>query len=909
MLISRTRPRAALLGLALAAATLLAAPSRAGEVFFSAPLSELEITEGEPNLDLSPWNLDWAARRNAALLPAVQLDGPGEACVFVERGSPNPRLCLAARVEHAEDVTGRILLPDDGLQSMTAGRFRIAADRGSADGTTFQSARKAHYQRLSEAGIPGAAWFRLMALDAAEMKDGAASRALAEAAGPAASNQWESDLDESFELFTGARALAENLQLDRVLRPSETGAETVDVDSLGGITVREYDWSARVQGLAPELDPLARVLPADQHALFFPTFDALAALVDEAASTGTPLLRLLDDQAVDASTRERYERQLCLRLTELTRKLGPMLIASVAVTGSDPYLRTGSDVAVLYECKAPEALVALLAAAHQAAAAADESVELLSGQCGNVRWNGARSADRSICSYVARDGDVVLVTNSLAQVEALAGVLAGERAALASLPEYVFFRARYRRSAEPETALLVLSDATIRRWLGPRWRIGASRRIRAAAAFAHERALEVAAHSRNEPPLAGDAALAATYGSLAFQTPIAELLIDRATEAEAEAYLRFRDAYQRHWRQFFDPIAVRVTLSGQEFASDVSVMPLIEATDFREFMEVTRGVSIHAGDGDPHAEAIFHFVLALNFDSPPLREASDFLEGMMLGLRAKPFGWAGDSIAVYIDDDPIWDEFQQIEDLEEYAEDNFSRFPIALTAEVKDPLGLAAFLAATRGFVEQSAPDTLDWQTVERGERSYVKVTARSDMFGRDAEDAAAEGEAYSVCYAVLPGRFVISPNEGLVQRALDRAQGAPQAEALPWPGESMAVRLDQRALSALQVLWGDSQARTLRDASWRNLPILNEWKRLFPDEDPVHVHERFFHQRLVCPGGGAYAWSDSVRTMESTVFGCPAAPRAEAKLPPLLDAIESAEAGLTFEEEGVRAAVRVRRR
>jgi hypothetical protein len=43
------------------------------------------------------------------------------------------------------------------------------------------------------------------------------------------------------------------------------------------------------------------------------------------------------------------------------------------------------------------------------------------------------------------------------------------------LPEYKFFRSRSERG-EDETAFLLLSDATIRRWTGPRWRIASSRR-------------------------------------------------------------------------------------------------------------------------------------------------------------------------------------------------------------------------------------------------------------------------------------------------------------------------------------------------------------------------------------------------------------------------------------------------
>ena len=73
---------------------------------------------------------------------------------------------------------------------------------------------------------------------------------------------------------------------------------------------------------------------------------------------------------------------------------------------------------------------------------------------------------------------------------------------------------------------------------------------------------------------------------------------------------------------------------------------------------------------------------------------------------------------------------------------------------------------------------------------------------------------------------------------------------------------------------------------SWSNLPILNEWKRLFPNEDPVKVHERLWHVTLICPGGGKYVWNDQWHTMESTVYGHPGQPKTGPKAPPLLEPV-----------------------
>ena len=83
----------------------------------------------------------------------------------------------------------------------------------------------------------------------------------------------------------------------------------------------------------------------------------MTELIDQTQQQGTPILRLAEPRAENALTRERYQRQLCLPLGEVERLLGPQLISSVAVTGGDPYFRTGTDVAVLFETKNTAALL------------------------------------------------------------------------------------------------------------------------------------------------------------------------------------------------------------------------------------------------------------------------------------------------------------------------------------------------------------------------------------------------------------------------------------------------------------------------------------------------------------------------------------------------------------------------
>ena len=108
------------------------------------------------------------------------------------------------------------------------------------------------------------------------------------------------------------------------------------------------------------LDPLASLIPSDQHALFFPSFEAMIQMADNADAHGTPVLQAMEPRAQSAMTRSRYETQLGLPMSRIARLIGPTLIDSVALTGSDPYLRTGSDVAIIFEAKNLITLLAMV---------------------------------------------------------------------------------------------------------------------------------------------------------------------------------------------------------------------------------------------------------------------------------------------------------------------------------------------------------------------------------------------------------------------------------------------------------------------------------------------------------------------------------------------------------------------
>jgi hypothetical protein len=910
----------------LAAAVTVTAANRlhAADAYYWLPAAQLNLQDGQLLDQSVPGDFQSIHHFH----PRVVLDGDGEAYVQCDNfyNVTAETTHLAVRYPQDVEVKGTLYWPtrteDATKVQLTRVRFRIAPSTAAARyRANFLTAKVAHYHRLLQADVPGSAWFRHQN-DLARRELGHPAEATIGVASRQFFGRRGNQLEDTYALVSGGRALSENLQLDRILPATDTAVATIDVDTIEGITVREYNW--RVDKLQPDTDPLAKWIPDDQHALFFPSFNALADLLDHADEFGTPVLNIAQPRGESARTRERYEKQLGISLNAIARLVGPQLVASIAVTGSDPYFRTGTDLALLFESTGAAALGEILASQIKLASAATKGAEPVSGQVGAMEYTGIRSPNREVCSYLAVHDDVVIVTNSLAQLAALAAVAAGERSSLAQLPEYTFFRDRYRRD-EAETALLLISDKTIRRWCGPKWRIATSRRTRALAAMTDLQAanldrLVVAdfmpgpIYSDQWQHLVGDLTLdvdgvrSSRHGSLEFQTPIAELDVQLVTPDEKSMYDRWREGYQRNWANFFDPIAIRFTVNASRLAADMTVMPLIAGSQYNQFIELSKGAKIGPNDGDPHEQSLVHFLLAIHRDSQMVRQGSNIFRMFAPQVNVDPLSWIGQSIAVYAEDGPVWKELAESKD-SRFVNNNFHRFPVALYVHVQSGLRLTAFLAGVRAYVEQTAPGMTVWESMEHSGQPYVKVSpsARARQNEPELPDEA------GLYYAASGEHLLVTVNHELLKRALERyaqQQQArekgekPQRAGLSWLGENLCAQLDHRALEFFEVAFGDNFQQLMQHVAWNNIPILNEWKRRYPDENPVALHERVWKTRLQSPAGDGYRWNEAWQTMESVSYGHPGEPKQGPPFPAALREVAQANFGITFEEDGLRTRV-----
>lgn len=928
------------------AAGLLPTVVCGADVFYDVPVQDLKFSEGKlpPDADFTRWT-DWSMA--GFTTPYVAMDGEGEAYLLMQdRSSPlqEPRASqtsLLVRVAAPRKISGQLFWPKSDGSGFEKLRFTLDREPKNDFKRHFLEAKQAHYGDLLDTASAGGAWFR-HELRAARPALGQSDVAADNRPVPWRGRRVDS-LQETFDLFSGGRAISDNLQLDRTLPRLAGQGDSVRLDSLTGISIAEIDWKPLIAGRQPTLDPLAALVPADQHVVLFPDFAAFLAVADRLADHGTVVMRLAAAQSQDRRLVERYTQQLGVSLQGLARLLGPQAVKSVALTGSDPYFASGTDVGLVFETAQPQVLKNLLVAQAALNAQQVADAEHVSGEVNGLAYAGLRSPDRRVSSYVAALAGAVVLTNSPYQLERFAAVAAKQAPAIASLDEFAFFRDRYPRGDAQESALVFLSDATIRRWCGPRWRIAASRETRDAAVLAdlQAAAMDKLAHRLKQAgPLFTDLPLAAAgeltltpygvrsaaVGDLTFMTPIAELKFDEVTKQEADAYNQWRDGYQRNWRWAFDPIALRLSVAENRLAADLTVMPLIAGSEYRQFVELARGAEIKPDAGDRH-DALLEIILAINSKSETMRGVGGLLVQMAPGARLDPLGWLGQSVAVYVDDDPFWQDLAACDQAKrsQFFEKNIDRLPVALWAEVADGFKLTAFLVSLRAFIEQTSPGMTKWETLEYREQPYVRVTPSPRAMPPGGEKA-------QLLYAASGKFLLLTPNEALLKRALDRqaVQEAPAPNAAapakdgqpgtrpaaekdspglrPWLGSSLDVQFDRKLPLLLSAAFSDFYQRSMQSKAWSNLPILNEWHQRYPDQDPVALHERIWKERLVCPGGGKYVWNDAWQTMESTVYGCPAQPQKGPAAPAELLRLAFANFGLTFEKEGLRAAITLER-
>ena len=647
------------------------------------------------------------------------------------------------------------------------------------------------------------------------------------------------DLAELMGTTTGASAVQEALQNRRELFLGMAHERaTVPLASLAPPALGSHPWTKMAAALPPPpAEPMASCTPADFYFVRAVDLTAVFRLLDELDAWGSAAVTAMD-RGEDREVAARYEAALGLRRGPLTRALGPSVVGQVAVVGSDPYLREGSDVTVAMQVKSRALLDAALAATLGDLEAAHGKLAARSTRDhGGVTVSVARSPDGAVAQERASAGDVELVSNSAAGIDAVLDAVAGKRPRLSDEPDFRYMLAR--DAGTRADVLAYLGDRFVADVVGPRQKVLEARRELAQGelltpGFA---ALLYGAVQGKSPASAADlvasgllrkdelthadgakiawtpgSAARSAWGTVASMTPLADLPSPTTvTPSEKAGYERFASAYQESWRAYVDPVAIRVAVRPHGLDVDLRQLPLIDGTSYRDVADFVQRTRVAPGPLDGDA---LRFVVAIGPDSDLRRDFSRTLRG--LSSHELKLDWIGDwaaggvmdraSVAkayLTIANDAPQAPAPPSRDSDDF--EAFSALPLYAEISVKSAAQAALALAAVRVAANETIPGLFEWgqDGAHRGV-PIVRVTLKDEVL-----HGGAPGQKVNVYYAVTEGALLLSLQRWLLEHLVDEqldgtGPASPARDAGAGPDTAqLAVELATRPGKALASVVG----------------------------------------------------------------------------------------------------------
>lgn len=740
-----------------------------------------------------------------------------------------------------------------------------------------------------------------------------------------------------YGMMTGLTAVQEALQLDAWSDREEQPGPPVKLTKLEGPHVASHDYDALRKGVEPRLFDAASAAPADAFVLHFTSADAVFTVVDLLDAWGTDLSHALEGFARDRGSKERLFTQLALPRDDFTRLYASRAVEAVTIVGHDPFVREGTDLTVILTTKDAGAVkLAAMAARGQAKSKRPDAVESTERYQG-VELTSLRTPDRAVSTTYAESGRFVFVGNSAAGVKAALDTLAGRAPSMAKASDFRYLRTLF---ADGEDAFVFLSDAFVRSVVGPRWKIGARRRMECATTLQlieyarlsaqRERVSstslkDLQAQGRLPKPLRcahggtysldANGASCSAHGRLGFLTPLVELPFSEATATEAREYADFTEGYRQYWRTFIDPVGVRVKLS-PSIDLETIILPLVDNTIYTQLKDLYAGSPAALQRQGDTAKAI----AAISSTFSPSKQVQREVTGFMREARVQgqdPWRWLGDQVTfVVYDGDPLLTVDGNLAmgmmgsrdaDFAAVASVVLTSLtlPTALAVKVKDPV-------AARAAVERLV-DSLELSAAGRSRRDATSVSGYriSEPGGQDpigVMSLSFFGVTLRIYYAVIGDQLYVATRRWLVDEMVARKAVVPK-DSTTEPAH-LRVRLDharlKSALTAIQAGWGES----MRDACFRNLTDLELVSQATRSTSELITPVRTaLGYAPYCPAGGAYRL-DPLGEAMCTVHGKATAPMQPRELADStstakwLGRFQSLDLSLTFTPEGLRTHV-----
>jgi hypothetical protein len=703
-------------------------------------------------------------------------------------------------------------------------------------------------------------------------------------------------LSNLMDTTTSVTSLQETLQGERRLLAIAGETPSVPLIELKGPPIAKFPWPAMTAALGrpvPE-EPLAAAAPADFAFLRFRSLPAMFELLDRVEGVLRPAATWMDDDGRRAAIAERYEAELGIGRGPLARRFGPDAVTDVAVVGSDPYLREGSDVTLIFRVKSSVLFEAGLAAALGAHAKAHGALSTSAAEHNGVPIRISTSADGAVHQHRAHVGPFELVGNSRGALARVIDAAAGRAPRLADEPDFRYMLAR--DAGVPADALAFMSDRFVATVVGPRQKILEARRQIALAelqrpAFAALlygwvygrspastdelvssgllRKEELAHADGRAIAFSPGQAPSSAWGRPAALVPLADLgTPDKVTPSEAEAYRMFSSGYESYWRTYLDPVAVRAATNpknGAGMTVDVRVLPIIDGTDYSHLARTVGEARIESAGARRGAQ----MTVGLGADAELRRDLRASTEDVPLVGRID-MDWLGGWATLGMDD-ALWGGGTVAPDSTTVRESQsrldstihlLHELPLFASVDVARPAAAALFMAGARKELERAAPGMIQWREGGR-ERDvpFVRING-----GAGASSLARGLDEISVYYAFCKDELLFSLSERTLRRRIDGClEGRrPRAAAAAQPGGAAAAQAtfetDARADGPLARFVVSELKRAAAHGQYATLRLAEAVLRGAPELEPERARalaRALFATDVATPTGAAFVMTE----------------------------------------------------
>jgi len=402
----------------------------------------------------------------------------------------------------------------------------------------------------------------------------------------------------AFSLLGGRAAIEETLQMQDLQPVGQAKDATIEVSSLTGVEVQSHPFAEMLGGQPGGQLSLANAVPADRFFVYVAKPEAMLPFLDKGAGFAAAAGAGWTGNRLDYDLTRRYLQRLGVSRSWLEAVLKSGVLQDMAVVMPDLLLIDGTDVTVVARLKQPELLAALLPLAGIQGLSSDGVSTIKTGSGRETSW--------------ALRGDLLCISSHRSELGAVLRLIATD--GVGSLGRSDEFRYMLTQvPVKPETRMLAyFSDPFVRRIVGPEVKLGQLRRVQARAQMELLTSQALLARLDGVPPVESVADLirmkylpagfptesysidaegmvrSAIYGSLDDMKTLREVPVERVTQAEADVYKRYVENYSRFWRQFFDPIAIRLDdAPDRSLELTTFILPLIDNTIYNRLREMT----------------------------------------------------------------------------------------------------------------------------------------------------------------------------------------------------------------------------------------------------------------------------------------------------------------------------------